>query len=93
MQVNTFFLRVPSKQIRFRQSHSITRRSLKAIARKLGFIHGNFWVWIVAHGPRLGVIVRRIQIQVPQVLGRVFSNAQVTSRHLHLSATDTTLSG
>ena len=47
--------------------------------------------WVGAHGPRLGVVVRTVEVEVAQVLGRVLADAQVARGDFHLVAADAAL--
>lgn len=46
---------------------------------------------IVSHGSGLRIIICRVGVKVPQVLGSILSNTEITYGGLHLSTTHTTL--
>ena len=49
----------------------------KIVASK-GLLGGVFvWLWVLTHGSGLGIVVCRVGIQIQQVLGCIFADAQV----------------
>ncbi len=76
------------------QGESLPLMVVAALAHKIvtqeGFLlrvlHG---VGILPHGPRFGIIMGRCGIQIEQVLGRIFSNAQISHRTRSASSSRT----
>ena len=63
----------------------------EVIAGKYQVLHVRLRHRVVAHGTRLRVVVRRVRVEVVEVLRPVFSNTQVSDRGLHLGTSQATL--
>eukprot|EP00968_Pinguiococcus_pyrenoidosus_P020568 scaffold2448_cov250-Pinguiococcus_pyrenoidosus.AAC.19 len=84
---------IPGEDLRLRQLHGIPLIPNEVVAgvHRLGGIQVRQRV--LSHGARLGIVVRRVGVQVQQVLGLVLAQAKVSHGGGHLRSAEASLAG
>ena len=86
MNFGTRFLSIQGVDCQSLQAIEIPCLPGKVVSQE-GFLVGRLvWQWISTHGPRLGVVMRRVGIQVVKILGCVLSYPEISDRARSSSA-------